>query len=330
MGTDFWETEQGAWIWVEQEDESRVSIGSSYTAKTGLHQGGTFTLKRKVNPNPWEQVRTRSTPEEFEEYVLGLEKQWKDRKLREQKAREARAEAEAEREKYREWHTQVSAVAKATNQRMDAAWYMFKEGAVEVVSDAAGAGILRWLDRGVDAFRYVRRADDAVDTERAIERADDVIDAERAVQKTEDASRLAAREAQVARREALLRAEYEHAKEFVEAGSDWKKYLTKKIGSAPDGMANPHAHHILFKEGLGSAQQRLVGEGQAILRRHGIDPVYGVENLIWAPNRVKGQHGIDALQGVVDQLKAVDRAGGDYDDIVRVLKELGEVAANRR
>ncbi len=43
----------------------------------------------------------------------------------------------------------------------------------------------------------------------------------------------------------------------------------------PTAMINPHAHHILFKKGLGQKQQELVREGQEILRRYGIDPIIG-------------------------------------------------------
>ena len=111
---------------------------------------------------------------------------------------------------------------------------------------------------------------------------------------------------------------------------DFNRYLRQQIGAPPERMVDPHAHHILFKEGNGAAQKALVQEGQALLRRHGIDPVYGLENLVWAPNRITGQHDIRALRNVVDQLKAVGSRGGDFYDIVDMLIELGEVAASRR
>jgi ABC-type proline/glycine betaine transport system substrate-binding protein len=107
------------------------------------------------------------------------------------------------------------------------------------------------------------------------------------------------------------------------------KYLKSKIGGPPSGMKNPHAHHILFKKGLGEAQKELVKEGQEILRKHGIDPIYGAENLCWAPNAVKGQHSIDALKNVVDKLKEADVFGGTKQHIVETLKELGNQAAKR-
>jgi hypothetical protein len=113
-------------------------------------------------------------------------------------------------------------------------------------------------------------------------------------------------------------------------GFDWGRYLRSKIGPPLPGMLFPHAHHILFKEGLGPAQQALVQEGQAILRRHGIDPIYGVENLVWAPNKITGQHHGDALKHVVETLRIVEAAGEGYDGMVDALKKLGKLAAKRK
>ncbi len=108
------------------------------------------------------------------------------------------------------------------------------------------------------------------------------------------------------------------------------KYLKKHIGEPPKEMKDPHAHHILFKKGRGKAQQELVKEGQEILKEFDIDPILGLENLTWAPNRVKGQHGTEALQKVVDDIKAVKNNGGDRDDMIAILEELGNIAAKRR
>ena len=88
-------------------------------------------------------------------------------------------------------------------------------------------------------------------------------------------------------------------------------------------------HHILFKKGLGQKQPELVREGQEILRRYGVDPIIGKENLVWAPNAVIGQHSLDALENVVNQLKTVEIEGGDFDDFVEVLEELGNLASRR-
>ncbi|MER1992359.1 MAG: hypothetical protein ABS864_07940 [Aerococcus urinaeequi] len=105
--------------------------------------------------------------------------------------------------------------------------------------------------------------------------------------------------------------------------------MKTQVGDSPEGMKDPHAHHILFKKGLGISQQELVEEGQKILREYDIDPIFGIENLTWAPNRVKGQHSIDALK-VVDNIKEVKNHGGDRDDMVQRFKELGDLAATRR
>ncbi|WP_102691524.1 pre-toxin TG domain-containing protein [Rummeliibacillus pycnus] len=122
------------------------------------------------------------------------------------------------------------------------------------------------------------------------------------------------------------------AKEYNEAliKIDFGKYLKGLIGDPPANMINPHAHHILFKKGLGEAQQKLVQEGQELLRKYGIDPIIGEENLVWAPNRIAGQHSIEALENVINQLKAVDAAGADVDDIIEILEDLGKQAASRK
>ena len=120
-------------------------------------------------------------------------------------------------------------------------------------------------------------------------------------------------------------------KEYNEAliKIDFDKYLKGITGDPLTAMINPHAHHILFKKGLGQKQQELVREGQEILRRYGVNPIIGEENLVWAPNAVIGQHNIDALENVVNRLRTVEVEGGDFDDIVEVLEELGELASRR-
>ncbi|MEW8050539.1 MAG: AHH domain-containing protein, partial [Candidatus Thiodiazotropha sp.] len=111
---------------------------------------------------------------------------------------------------------------------------------------------------------------------------------------------------------------------------DFGVHLRSIAGDPPAGMPNPHAHHILFKKGLGQKQQDLVIEGQALLKKYEIDPIFGSENLIWAPNRIKGQHDINALQQVVDTLKMTDEMFGTRDEMVNALKQLGKTAAERR
>lgn len=76
-----------------------------------------------------------------------------------------------------------------------------------------------------------------------------------------------------------------------------------------------HAHHILYKKGIGAEQQRLAEEGAEILRRNNIDPVLDPDNLVWAQNKA-GQHNVTNLQEVVDELRhaetrAIERYGSD-------------------
>ncbi|MEN1938225.1 AHH domain-containing protein [Paenibacillus sp. 102] len=120
-------------------------------------------------------------------------------------------------------------------------------------------------------------------------------------------------------------------KEYNEAliKMNFGKYLKGLIGDPPADMINPHAHHILFKKGLGQKQKALVQEGQEILRRYGIDLIIGKENLVWAPNALVGQHSLDALEIVVKRLRDVEAEGGDLDDIVDALEELGGLASRR-
>lgn len=109
----------------------------------------------------------------------------------------------------------------------------------------------------------------------------------------------------------------------------FRSILTEHVGGPPAGMIEPHAHHILFKKGLGEAQQELVQEGQTILRKAGIDPIFGPENLVWAPLRAGGQHGPEALENVVSTLRSLDGIGS-YRDFVEALEELGQLAARRK
>ncbi len=111
---------------------------------------------------------------------------------------------------------------------------------------------------------------------------------------------------------------------------DFGAHLRKLKGPPPSDMIDPHAHHILFKEGNGPAQKALVKEGQEILNRFDIDPIMGEENLTWAPNRVATQHGIETLRNIVNSLKEIEEAGGDRTDVTTKLNELGEAAANRK
>jgi hypothetical protein len=110
----------------------------------------------------------------------------------------------------------------------------------------------------------------------------------------------------------------------------WKDYLTGIKGAAPVDMPNPHAHHILFKKGLGEAQQLLVREGQDLLRKVGIDPLFGEEVLYWAPNGVKDQHSHSTLLSLIEDLRELANKKADRSKYVEVLREHARDAAERR
>ena len=111
---------------------------------------------------------------------------------------------------------------------------------------------------------------------------------------------------------------------------NWGRYLRDQIGEPPPGMIDPHAHHILFKQGNGLLQQQLVVEGQAILRRAGIDPIYGPENLTWAPMRITQQHSLNSIQPLVDALRQLEAVGAPREAFTAILKQYGAVSAGRR
>ncbi|MEK9495292.1 AHH domain-containing protein [Photorhabdus sp. P32] len=85
-------------------------------------------------------------------------------------------------------------------------------------------------------------------------------------------------------------------------------------------MWRPHAHHIVFQKGP-TAAKPYIKDSQRILREAGIDPKYGIENLVWAPNK---NHSVEAAKKVNDVLKEAVSSGRSVKD---ALAELGELFA---
>ena len=100
----------------------------------------------------------------------------------------------------------------------------------------------------------------------------------------------------------------------------------RALGSPPEGMKNPHIHHVLEVNGRQGPHRAAVREGQDILRKHGIDPLQGIENLTYAPN--KG-HTRAAAEALVDDLKVADELGLGREHIVDILGKHGNIAARR-
>jgi hypothetical protein len=140
--------------------------------------------------------------------------------------------------------------------------------------------------------------------------------------------------------EGLLRAAISrHEFEVRELGKNWGysfwgKHLEQTLGVAKPTTPLPngykwHAHHILFKEGSGEKQQLLVKEGQEILRKVGIDPLFGKEVLTWAPLNPKGLHAKPTVDALVKDLQALWDSGiRDKGEFADILKKHGEFAAS--
>lgn len=102
--------------------------------------------------------------------------------------------------------------------------------------------------------------------------------------------------------------------------------VKQQLGSAPAGMKNAHKHHNLEVNGRSGAHRALVREGQDILREYDIDPLHGVENLTWAPN--KG-HTLANAESLVSRLREARQWGEPREVIIEILRQAGEQARNR-
>nr|WP_269475111.1 AHH domain-containing protein [Haemophilus parainfluenzae] len=102
----------------------------------------------------------------------------------------------------------------------------------------------------------------------------------------------------------------------------WGEYFAKLSGTKPPpGMVRPHAHHIVFQKGPAAAK-KYIADSQRILREAGINPKYGIENLVWAPNK---NHTVAAAKKVNEALRDAVNNG---KSIKETLSELGKLFAN--
>jgi hypothetical protein len=62
-----------------------------------------------------------------------------------------------------------------------------------------------------------------------------------------------------------------------------QKEFTDHVPEWPQTAPLPHAHHIVMKAGRYGAVS-FVKKTQKILQSVGIDPIFGYDNLVWAPN----------------------------------------------
>lgn len=106
----------------------------------------------------------------------------------------------------------------------------------------------------------------------------------------------------------------------------WSGTVIKLLGPEPAGMKLAHRHHILMLNAWSGESRELVREGQKILRSYNIDPVMGIENLVWAP-RIEGVHSIETVRALVKELKTGQEAGISRNMIVDILNKYGKIAA---
>ena len=81
-----------------------------------------------------------------------------------------------------------------------------------------------------------------------------------------------------------------------------------------------HAHHVNMKEG-GKKAQADVRAAQEMLAEFGIDPIFGLENLVWAPNG-RG-HSAEYAAAVKDAVKTLfDTGSRDKEKAAEVLRKM--------
>ncbi len=108
---------------------------------------------------------------------------------------------------------------------------------------------------------------------------------------------------------------------------------TKPVNSAnpgkwPGTTSDIHAHHIVMRVGQGPEAQKAVQKSQEILRKYGINPFFGKENLVWAPN---WNHTTEYANAVLDALEKADKIGNKdaiMDALTKVAKEFIRGAFN--
>ncbi|YCA42410.1 pre-toxin TG domain-containing protein [Bacillus sp. JZ8] len=101
-------------------------------------------------------------------------------------------------------------------------------------------------------------------------------------------------------------------------------YLRKAKGDPPAGMKRPHAHHVAVK-GVFVRRKKIVRSyaeyGRQLLRDVDIDPIFGLENLHWAPN--KG-HSNAYIKAVTKELHRLKMENAPREEYVKKLEWIAE------
>ncbi|UOE61894.1 AHH domain-containing protein [Priestia filamentosa] len=107
-------------------------------------------------------------------------------------------------------------------------------------------------------------------------------------------------------------------------------YLRKAKGDPPAGMVRPHAHHVVVK-GLFMNRKKIVRSyaeySRQLLRDVDIDPIFGLENLHWAPN--KG-HSNAYIKEVAKELRELKKEDAPREAYVEKLEWIAEQLNSKR
>ncbi|MCZ2340834.1 MAG: AHH domain-containing protein [Bacteroidales bacterium] len=97
------------------------------------------------------------------------------------------------------------------------------------------------------------------------------------------------------------------------------------IASWPAGSPQPHAHHIVMKKGKGVEANKDSLAAQKILQSYGIDPIFGYQNLVWAPlwpGHTTPKNGAVYAKAVLTALETVVGENGNKSDIITALQSI--------
>ncbi len=97
-------------------------------------------------------------------------------------------------------------------------------------------------------------------------------------------------------------------------------YLKKNKGLPPEGMPNPHAHHAAVKgefKDRNKMTQLCAKYSREILKKHNIDPYFGLENIYWAPNR---GHTNEYIKKVAKEMYRLDKRNATREEFVDKLE----------
>jgi len=102
----------------------------------------------------------------------------------------------------------------------------------------------------------------------------------------------------------------------------------KAMGPRPQGMKNPHRHHIVREmapENWSKKDRGAIYHAQNLAKKHGLDVNRDPRNFVWAQNG-GGAHTKETAHYIRDQLVKAEKTGGK-EGFFNELKKLGKGAS---